>query len=164
MATVAQILDSPTPVEIVEQIITAHNWPFERPTEDQIIIDVMGRCGEYHIEFLWYAEEQVLHMACGFKFIAPFARREEFYMLVELLNEQLLVGHFNYWPTDNMVLFRHAALCPGEDSFSPEQAEAMFLKALEVCEDNYSAFNLVANGQTAQRALEMNIREVYGTA
>ena len=101
------------PLDIIERIAAHNHWSFDRDEEDEISISVAGGWSEYNIAFTWLAEVEALHVACAFDLKVPAARLMELASLVSLINEQLWIGHFDIWPNDGVIMFRHAILLAG---------------------------------------------------
>ena len=90
-----------------------NDWSFERAGEDEITISCTGRWTDYQVSFTWMDDIEALHLACAFDLKVPERRRAEVQQLIALINEQLWVGHFDLWPQDGMVMFRHALVLAG---------------------------------------------------
>ena len=117
------------PLDIIERIAAHNRWSFDRDEEDEIPISVAGGWSEYNIAFTWLAEVEALHVACAFDLKVPAARLMELASLVSLINEQLWIGHFDIWPNDGVIMFRHAILLAGgaELNGDPERTVATTL-------------------------------------
>jgi hypothetical protein len=153
------------PVDVVEHMATHHDWNFDRASEDEVTLVVSGRWADYQISFTWMGDIQALHLACAFDLKAPALRRAELMKLVSKINEQLWVGHFDYWLKDGLLMFRHALMLAGGVGTSDGQCEAVLGLAIEACERYYQAFQFVVwGGKTAREALEAAMFETSGEA
>jgi hypothetical protein len=75
------------------------------------------------------------------------------------------VGHFEFWATHGLVLFRHALVLSGGLQASSRQCEVLLSAAFDACERYYSAFQFVAwAGAGAREALEAAMFETAGEA
>jgi hypothetical protein len=84
---------------------------------------------------------------------------------VSLINEQLWVGHFGLWESENVVIFRHAIILSGGAEPTPQQCEAVLKAAVTACERYYQSFQFVMwAGKTAREALESAMFETIGEA
>ena len=101
------------PLDVVERIAAINDWSFERAGDDEITMLVGGRWSDYQVSFTWMHDIEALHLACAFDLKVPERRRTEILTLVSLVNEQLWVGHFDLWSTDNVVMFRHSLVLAG---------------------------------------------------
>jgi hypothetical protein len=108
---------------------------------------------------------QALHLACAFDLKAAPPRRSELAELIARVNEQMWVGHFDYWGKDGLIMFRHALMLAGGVGTSDGQCEAVLGLAIDACERYYSAFQFVVwGGKTAREALEAAMFETSGEA
>jgi hypothetical protein len=153
------------PLETVEHIATANEWSFERAASDEITIVVRGRWTDYQISFTWMDEIEALHLACAFELKPPARTRTEVGQLAAMINEQLWVGHFDFWNQDGLVMYRHALILAGGVEVSSRQCEALLSNALDACERYYPAFQFVVwAGKSARDALDATMFEVAGEA
>ena len=104
-------------------------------------------------------------MACAFDLKVPDRRRQEVVQLISAVNEQLWVGHFDLWSTENVVMFRHALLLAGGADPTDGQCETMLRVAVEACERYFQAFQFVIwAGKSAREALDSVLFETEGEA
>ena len=153
------------PVDLIERIAAFNEWAFDRDEEDEISIAVSGTWSDYNVAFTWLAEIEALHVGCAFDLKVPLARRTEALTLISLINEQLWIGHFDVWPKDGVVMFRHALLLTGGADLNPTQCEAVLTNAVAACERYYQAFQFVVwAGKSGREALETAMIETKGEA
>src|SRR5271168_5325956 len=153
------------PVDLIERIAAHHEWAFDRDEEDEISIGVSGTWTDYNIAFTWLPEIEALHVACAFDLKVPSARRTETLSLISLINEQLWIGHFDVWPKDGVIMFRHALLLTGGAELNPTQCEAALTNAVAACERYYQAFQFVVwAGRSGRDALDTAMIETKGEA
>jgi hypothetical protein len=153
------------PLEVVERMAATNDWSFERAGEDEITILVRGKWADYQVSFTWMDDIEALHLACAFEVKAPERCRTEVRQLATLVNEQLWVGHFDFWIQDGLVMFRHALVLTGGIEASGQQCEALLGIALDACERYYPAFQFVVwAGKTARDALDAAMFETAGEA
>jgi len=153
------------PVDIVERLAAVNEWSFDREDQDEISISVAGRCADYHVAFTWLADLEALHVACAFDLKVAERRRAEVLSLVSLINEQLWVGHFDIWTSDDVIMFRHALLLAGGAEPKSQQCEAVLKIAVEACERYYQAFHFVVwAARSAREALAGAMFETVGEA
>jgi hypothetical protein len=157
--------EHPNPLDVVEQLASAHEWSFARASEDEVTILVAGQWSDYQVSFTWMDDIEALHLACAFELKVPERRRTEMTELVSLINEQLWVGHFDVWSNDGIIMFRHALLFTGGIAASDAQCEALLGIALDACERHYQAFQFVLwAGKSPREALESSLFETSGQA
>jgi hypothetical protein len=153
------------PLEVVEHMATTHLWSFERACEDELTIVVQGKWADYQVLFTWMYDIEALHLACSFEFQGPERNNAEIEHLIPMINSQMWVGHFEFWSTERLVIFRHSLVLSGGVHPSRRQCEVVLSAALDACERYHSAFQFVArNGAGAREALEAAMFETAGEA
>jgi hypothetical protein len=153
------------PLDVVEQLASGNDWSFEREGDDEITILIAGKWTDYQVSFTWMNELEALHLACAFELKVPDRRRIEVQQLIANMNEQMWVGHFDLWPKDGMVMFRHALVLSGGLEPSGDQCKAVISTALESCERYFPAFQFVLwAGKSAREALDATMFETAGEA
>ena len=153
------------PVDIIERLAAHNAWSFDRDEEDEISISVAGTWTDYNIAFTWLPDMEALHVACAFDLKVPAARRAEVLSLVSLVNEQLWIGHFDIWPKDGVVMFRHALVLAGNADLNGRQCECVLNSAVMACERYYQAFQFVVwAGRSGRDALDTAMIETRGEA
>jgi hypothetical protein len=153
------------PVDTVERMATVNDWSFERQEDDEISISVGGRWCDYHVAFTWLEDMEALHVACAFDIKVPDRRKGEILQLLSAINEQLWVGHFDLWSSDDVVMFRHALVLAGGLEANHRQCEMILKLALDACEKHYQAFQFVLwAGKSAREAMEATLFETAGHA
>ena len=153
------------PVDMIERLAALHNWTFDRDEEDEISIAVSGGWADYNIAFTWLQDMEALHVACAFDLKVPAPRRGEVLSLVALINEQMWIGHFDIWPSDGVIMFRHALLLAGGAELNGRQCESVLTSAVMACERYYQAFQFVVwAGKTGREALDTAMIETRGEA
>lgn len=153
------------PVDMVEQVASFNDWAFNRDGDDEISISVTGIWAEYDVSFSWMEEHEALHLSCSFGLKIPAERSDEAMRLLSLINEQLLIGHFDIWLKDGFVMFRQALLLNGGAQPTGPQLECQLSAGLDACERYYQAFQLVVwAGFSAKEALDSALFETMGNA
>ena len=153
------------PLDVIEQMATIRSWAFERDTEDEVTLFVSGRLTDYNLSFTWMNDLEAMHLACAFDLKAPARSRSELLKLVSLVNEQMWIGHFDFWGKDGLVMFRQALILAGVRTASDRQCDALLSTAVEACERYYPAFQYVTwAGKTAREALQATLFETSGEA
>ena len=153
------------PVDVIEFVASMNDWTFERAGDDELAMTVEGKWADYHVSFSWMEDWEALHIACAFDLKVPERRRGEVLQLVSLVNEQLWVGHFDLWSSENVVMYRHALLLSGGAEPTDEQAAALIKAAIDACERYFQAFQFVVwAGKTAKEGLEGSLLETVGEA
>jgi len=153
------------PLDVVERLAAGNDWTFERAGDDEITILVGGRWSDYQVSFTWMNDIEALHLACAFDLKVPERRHADVQQLISLVNEQMWIGHFDLWPKDGLVMFRHALVLAGGSEASGKQCESVLSTALDSCERYFPAFQFVLwAGKPAREALDAAMFETSGEA
>lgn len=155
-----------SPVDTIEQVALNNDWSFDRSADDEITISASGTSSEdYQLSFSWLDEFEALHLACAFDVKVPELRRTEVCRLLARVNERMLMGHFDLWEEEGVVMFRQSLLLTGDLVPSTAQVETMVAHALESCDLHRQAFEYVVwAGKSAAEALEAALFETVGEA
>lgn len=162
-------LGGSNPLDMIETMIFGDEWPYERVGEDELVISVKGNWCDYQIAITWRPEMETLHFSCSFD--AKFGKsgdarphRLELSHMLALVNEQLLLGHFDVWQEESALVYRHGMLLHGGQT-GPEQCEALLQIAIDTCERFYPAFQFVQwGGHSAEEALKAAMIQTEGEA
>jgi len=153
------------PVDMIEFVAANNDWSFERSGEDEIAMTVEGRWADYHVSFSWMEEFEALHLACAFDIKVPESRVNEVIRLLSQINGQVLMGHFDLWRQEEVIIFRQSLLLAGGAEPTNRQVEVLLSSALDACESYYQAFQFVVwSGMDAQRAVDTVLFETVGEA
>ncbi|EJJ25918.1 hypothetical protein FHT78_000932 [Rhizobium sp. BK196] len=153
------------PVDMIEYVASNNDWAFERSGEDEIAMTVEGRWADYHVSFSWMEEFEALHLGCAFDIKVPEIRVNEVVKLLSAINGQVLMGHFDLWRQEDVVIFRQSLLLAGGAEPTNRQVEVLLSSALDTCEAYYQAFQFVVwSGMEANKAMEAVLFETVGEA
>lgn len=153
------------PLDMIEQFVSANDWPFDRRNDDEMAVEVPGRWCDYSLYFAWREDVGALHFTCAFDMKVQPASRAAIYELVAMLNEKLWLGHFALWPDEGVPMFRHSVLIRGQVGASPELLEDMVDIALAECERFYPAFQFVIwGGKSPVDAVAASMLDTVGEA
>ena len=153
------------PLDMMEQIVTANEWAFDRRSESEMAAEAPGRWCDYGLFFNWSHQISVMHFTCAFDMKVPEKHRAALYELLTLANEKLWLGHFGLESEDGMPVFRHAILLRGAAGASAESLEDLVDIALTECERFYPAFQFVLwGGKSPAEALAAAMLDCAGEA
>ena len=153
------------PLEVVEHVASTNGWSFERAGEDEITILVTGKWTDYQVSYTWMFDIEALHLACAFDIKVAERRRAEVQQLIAQMNEQMWIGHFDLWPNDGLVMFRHALVLTGGVEATDEQCKSVLGTAVDTCERYFPAFQFVLwAGKSAREAMDAAMFETSGEA
>ncbi len=153
------------PVDMIEFVAASNDWSFERSGEDEIAMTVKGRWADYHVSFSWMEQFEALHIASAFDIKVPENRVNEVIRLLSMINGQVLMGHFDLWRAEDVVIFRQSLLLAGGAEPNNQQVEVLLSNGLDCCEAYYQAFQFVVwSGMEAKAALDAVLFETAGEA
>jgi len=153
------------PVDMIEVVAATNDWAFERSGEDEIAMTVEGRWTDYNVSFSWMEEFEALHLASAFDIKVPDARVNEVIRLISHINGQVLMGHFDLWRQEDVIIFRQSLLLAGGAEPTNRQVEVLLSSAVEACEAYYQAFQFVVwSGVDAKTAMDAVLFETVGEA
>jgi len=156
---------SPNPLDIVEEIVAANQWPFDRSSEDELVVEISGKWCDYRLYFMWRDDVSALHFTCAFDARVPSTRRRDVHDLLALVNEKLWLGHFDVSLEEGMPMFRHTVPLRGLRGASVEQLEDLVDSAVTECERFFPAFQFVIwGGKSAAEAMAAALFETAGEA
>lgn len=157
--------DSQNPLDLMEQIVSANEWLFDRSSKNELAIDIAGCWSNYRISAVWQNEMSTLQFSCQLELKVPTLRRAQVYDLIANLNSRLWLGHFDLGPENATPTFRHTLLLRGMSGASTEQLEDLVEFAIAECERFYPAFQFVIwAGKSPEEALSSAILETVGVA
>ncbi|WP_160008154.1 YbjN domain-containing protein [Rhizobium sp. 18055] len=153
------------PVDMIEYVAAHNDWAFERSGDDEIAMTVEGKWTDYHVSFSWMEEFEAIHLGCAFDIKVPEQRLNEVTKLLAAINGQVLMGHFDVWRQEDVIIFRQSLLLAGGAEPTNRQVEVLLASALDTCEAYYQAFQFVIwSGMDANRAMEVVLFETVGEA
>jgi hypothetical protein len=156
---------SSNPLDILEQIIAANEWAFERRSDGEMAAEAPGKWCDYGLHFSWSHEISAMAFTCAFDMKVPAERREKLYELLALANDRLWIGHFGIEVEDGVPVFRHSVLLRGSPSASAESLEDMVDIAITECERFFPAFQFVLwGGKSPADALAASMLDCLGEA
>lgn len=156
---------SANPLDILEQIIAANEWAFERRSDGEMAAEAPGKWCDYGLHFSWSHEISAMAFTCAFDMKVPADKRDRLYELLALANDRLWIGHFGIEVEDGVPVFRHSVLLRGSPSASAESLEDMVDIAITECERFFPAFQFVLwGGKAPAEALAASMLDCVGEA
>ncbi|HYC05994.1 MAG TPA: YbjN domain-containing protein [Azospirillaceae bacterium] len=153
------------PLDIVEEIVTANEWAFERVSDDEMVVEIGGRWCDYRLFFMWQKEVSAMQFSCQFDMKVPGNRKAAVNELLAEVNGKMWLGHFDVCSDENTPMFRQTLLLRGARAASVEQIEDLVEIALCECERYYPAFQFVIwGGKSASEAVTAAILDTMGEA
>lgn len=153
------------PLDLLEQIVTANEWSFERRSDGEMAAEAPGKWCDYGLFFSWSSEISAMHFSCAFDLKVPPEDRGKLFELLALANEKLWIGHFGLESEEGVPVFRHSVLLRGAPGASAESLEDMVDIALTECERFFPAFQFVLwGGKPPADALQAAMLDCVGEA
>ncbi len=153
------------PLDIVEEIVTANEWSFERAADDELSVEFPGHWCGYHLHFVWSQDLSAMHLSCFMDMKVPKKRFGAVAELLALINTKLWLGAFVLPAEESTPVFRYTTLLRGATGASVEQLEDLVDIALTECERFYPAFQFVTwGGKTPDEAMAASLLETVGEA
>ncbi|MBI1208235.1 MAG: hypothetical protein GC191_13235 [Azospirillum sp.] len=153
------------PLDVVEEIVTANEWPFDRLSDDEMVVEIGGRWCDYRLYFVWQGEISALQFTCQFDMKIQSNRRSAVHDLLAEVNAKMWIGHFDICSDEHTPMFRQTTLLRGSRGATIEQLEDLVEIALSECERFYPAFQFVIwGGKSASEAVSAAILDTVGEA
>jgi hypothetical protein len=153
------------PIDVVEHLAEAHDWDFDRVTEDQIAMTVEGQWRTYSITLAWSAQDETLRLISTFEMDPPSDRMAELHDLLNRANDMCWTGAFTYWREQRLMVWRYGLLLAGGQGATADQIDRLIGAAVVASERFYPAFQLACWGdQSPEEAMKVAIAEAYGRA
>lgn len=153
------------PLDILEEIVSANDWAFDRASNDEMLVEVAGRWCNYRMFFFWQDDVSAMQFSCQFDMKVPASRRSAVCELLAMVNERLWLGHFDVDSEEKSPMFRHTTLLRGAQGASVEQLEDLVDIALTECERFYPAFQFcIRAGKSAAEAVSAAILDTVAEA
>jgi hypothetical protein len=158
--------DSINPIDLLEEVVSANEWRFDRTTDAEMVVEISGTWCDYRMYFVWQEDLRAIYFSCLFDVRVPQHKRSIAADLLALINEKLWLGHFDICSEELVPMFRHTVLLRGGGGgASVEQLEDLVDIALSECERFFPAFQFVLwGGRTPREAIEAAMLETVGEA
>lgn len=134
------------PLDVVENVLSAENLPFDRTEDGDLAFALTGDWKDYELWFAWRPEGDCLQLCCSLDLRAPKTRSIAAYELLSMVNQRVWMGHFEVWPEDGEVVFRHSMALPHGERPTLAQAASMIDAAVEASDRFYPAFDFLIRG------------------
>ena len=157
--------DLNNPIDAVEDLLANQEWGHQRLSNVELAAEIEARWGIYRLQFYWQEEYDIFHLTCFMDMRIEEQDDPEFFKLMALLNERVLMGHFELFSMDSTPAYRHSFHVPLSQSAQSEQIEHAIALALEETDRFYPAFQLVISKEkTAKEAASIAVLDTAGEA
>ena len=158
-------LDTPNPIDLVEDIIHLKKWSFSRAANDELVADITSNWCQYRLYFAWSEQIRAINFTVTFDLKFPFTSLFSIHELLALINEKLWIGHFDVTSKNGIPAFRHTLLVPQRNEILYYQLEELVDIAIYECEKYYPAFQqILFEGSQPRDALKLCLFEPIGNA
>ena len=153
------------PIDLVEHIAEHHEREFDRISDEQIAMAVVGQWRTYSITLAWSAYDETLRLICTFEMEPPEDRLPALYEGLNTINDRCWAGAFTYWNEQKLMVYRYGLVLAGDQIAGPEQVDTMINVAVMTAERFYPALQLITWAERSPaEAVEVAIAEAYGRA
>lgn len=158
------------PIDMIEQIVAANEWPYDRQNKKELTVFLAGNWAEYHLHFAWSDPSAAdryggLQVVCAFDARVSKSVQVSLFELLTLVNAHLWLGHFDLVVDEGLLMFRHGLLMAGTEDLRATQCEQLIDVAVNECERFYPAFQFVLwGGKTPKEAMQISLLETVGEA
>jgi len=80
---------SRSPLDVIEQLVADNDWVFDRPSDEEIAVQVPGRWCDYNLYFAWNEPADAMHFTLAFDIRVPDRKRSVVNELLALANEKI---------------------------------------------------------------------------
>ena len=157
--------DRGNPIDLLEEVVSANDWPFDRFSDSELMVQISGDWCGYSMCFVWQADVYAVQFSCRFEHKVPPTKLAQVHHLLSAVNETLWLGHFEIASGEGVPIFRHTVPMRGLRNASVELFEDLLDTALLECERFYPALQLVLwGGRPVPEALQTVALEPQGEA
>ncbi len=153
------------PIDLIEELVMANDWAFDRASESEMVVEIAGRWCSYHLCFVWDIELQAVFFSCHLDVKTTPASRRAVAELLAKANERLWLGHFELSHEDGLVSYRHTLPLRGTAGMAADQLEDLVDCGVGESERFYPALQLVVwGGRDPDEALQTALMDTVGEA
>ena len=98
------------PLDLLEEILSANQWPFDRSSDDELVVECNGQWGSYQLHFSWSGDLSAMHFSSYMDMKVPKARQVAVHELLAAVNAKMWLGHFDLTGDERTPVFRHTTL------------------------------------------------------
>lgn len=153
------------PLDVVEELLAAHNWAFNRMNNDELMVQVAGKSCDYRLFFLWQEDMSALQFCCQYDLKVEKPSYAAASKAIMAINEELWMGHFDLPKDTGTPSFRHTCLMRGlqAGTASPDHIEDLVDISLVQCERYFHVFQLLSNAQSPdEQNMNLALMETKG--
>lgn len=153
------------PLDVLEELVIQKDWPHERYSDEELIADVALEWCNLRLWCCWNEHLSALTLAASYETRIPPSHQQRLYPLLAIVNEKLLMGHFDIGVEEPIVSFRHTLPMRGLQQWPSEPLEDLLQVCIHECGRFYPALQSVLwGGKSAQDALQIALFDTAGEA
>jgi hypothetical protein len=153
------------PLDVVEHVVSANEWLFDRPSDEEIAAQVPGRWCDYNLYFRWNEFATAMQFTLTFDTRIPANKFKLISELLALVNDKVWIGHFTIWQEEKALVYRHVLPLRGSDGPTIEQSEDLVNHAIMESDRFYPAVHYVLwGGKSPGEAVDAAMLETMGEA
>jgi len=152
------------PLDIVELVLAAENLTFDRTDDGDVAFSLAGDWKDYELWFAWRPEADCLQLCLAMDLRADAEQKPRLFELLSMINQRVWLGHFEAWPEEGEIVFRHALSLPAAERPTMAQAASMIDAAMEAADRFYPAFDFLLQGRNPAEAMAACMFETVGEA
>src|SRR3546814_6905810 len=118
------------PLDILEELVAANEWAFDRSSADEMVVETAGQWCAYRMYFVWRENLNALYFTCAFDHRVPEDKQSVVTELLALANEKMWLAHLDLTSDERMPMFRYTLLTRGWQGLSVEPLEDLVELAL----------------------------------
>ena len=80
------------PLDLMELVAGGHGWSYDRATDQDMSLEVVGHWCDYRMFLTWHHEVGALLFACAYDIKVPTHKRNEISALLAMINEKMLLN------------------------------------------------------------------------
>lgn len=160
-----EIYDENTnPLDSVEDVMLSHNWTFDRMTEDELVVEVVGKTGKYRLFFIWQKDMNALQFCAQLELEIIKNNIETAKSALASINESMWMGHFDIPANTKKPSYRYTSLFRGSArNNTTETVEDIVDISLAQCERHYPLFTLLAGANDInEQTLSLAVMDTLG--
>jgi len=152
------------PLDSVEDVLSAHNWTFDRMTDDELMVEITGKSGKYRLFFIWQEDMSALQFCAQLDLQIMENNLPSAQESLLSINESMWMGHFDLPKETGKPSYRYTSLFrgPARNNIS-ETIEDIVDISLAQCERHYPLFTLLASANDINdQALSLAMMDTAG--
>lgn len=133
------------PLDSVEDLLSSHNWHFDRMSSEELVVLVTGKSCKYRMYFVWQEDMNALQLCFQYDLNIEHNNGVSASAALRTMNESLWMGHFELSSETNAPAFRYTAFFKNADPAGiSDTLEDIVDVALVQCERFFPVFQLLA--------------------